>query len=206
MDINLFQQVKDLAAMLCPVAKALDLAQSDKTNIADACDIFFNLMKEPVLQDHREPVKQRFDFVIRPCHLAAYMFHPKYMGAELSQQQVEAAKDWLLERGDDYLPAAIAFQAEAHPFPQLFFRPSARLLNPVTWWKGIGSSTKDLPDGFVDLMITLQSASASSASLERVFSTFGIVMTKLRNRLGLGRAQKLVFIYRMLHGPNELVY
>lgn len=91
--------------------------------------------------------------MIKLCHLAAYMFHPKYMGQELSQLQVEAVKDWLMERGDDYLPAAIAFQAEAHSFPQSFFR--ARLMNPVIWWKGIGLSTTDLPDGFLDLMVTL---------------------------------------------------
>ncbi len=52
MDINLFKQVKDLAAMLSPVAKALDRSQSDKTTIADACDIFFDLLNEPVLRDH----------------------------------------------------------------------------------------------------------------------------------------------------------
>ncbi len=154
--------------------------------IVDACDIFFDLLNEPVLQDLRQAVQKRFDFVIKPCHLAAYMFHSKYMGQELLQQQVEAVKDWLVERGDDYLPAAIAFQAEAHPFPQCFFR--ARLMNPVTWWKGIGLSTTDLPDGFLDLMVTLQSAVASSASLERIFCTFGLVMTKLHNRLGLEKA------------------
>ena len=79
-------------------------------------------------------------------------------------------------------------------------------MDPVTCWKAIGSKCTDLPDGFVDLMVTLQSATASSASLERVFSSFGLIMTKLRNRLGLAKAQKLVFVYRMLRGPKESDY
>ena len=79
-------------------------------------------------------------------------------------------------------------------------------MNPVTWWKAVGAQCKDLPDGFIELMITLQSSVASSSSLERVFSTFGLVMTKLRNKLGLEKAQKLVFVYRILRGPAELDY
>ena len=37
MDVNMFRQVRDLANMLRPVTTALDLGQSDKTTIADAC-------------------------------------------------------------------------------------------------------------------------------------------------------------------------
>ena len=55
-------------------------------------------------------------------------------------------------------------------------------------------------------MVALQSAVASSAALERVFSSFGLVLTKLRNKLGLQKAAKLVFIYRILRGPSELDY
>ena len=167
MDMNLFTQVSDLAEILRPVAKALDRAQNDKTNLADACDIFFSLQLEPTLQDHRAALQKRFDFVIRPCHLVAYMFHPKYLGEQLSQEQVEIAREWLLNKGEDFLPAAIAFQAEAAPFPESYFRPEARLMDPVTWWKAMGSRESDLPEGFVDLMVTLQSACASSAALER---------------------------------------
>ena len=158
------------------------------------------------LSYNRDKIQKRFDFVIQPCHLAAYLFHPKYMGQQLSQTQVEQAKAWLISKSEDYLPAAIAFQAEAPPFPATFFTPAARIMNPVTWWKAVGAQCRDLPEGFTELIITLQSSVASSSSLERIFSTFGLVMTKRRNKLGLEKAQKLVFVYRMLRGPSELDY
>ena len=63
-----------------------------------------------------------------------------------------------------------------------------------------------LPEGSMDLMLTLHMTSASVACIERIFSTFGLVMTKLRNRLGMDKAKKLVFCYRMLRGPTELDY
>ena len=45
---------------------------------------------------------------------------------------------------------------------------------------------------------------SSSAAIERVFSNFGLVQTKLRNQLGLEKASKLVSCYRELRGRMEL--
>jgi hypothetical protein len=74
-------------------------------------------------------------------------------------------------------------------------------MNPVTWWKAVGAQCPDLPEGFTELIITLQSSVASSSSLECMFTTFGLVMTKFRNKLGLKKTHKLVFVYRMIRGP-----
>ena len=146
MDMNMFRQVSDLANMLRPVATALDLGQSGKTTITDACNIFINLLNEPVLQDNRDIVQKRFDFIITPCHLVAYMFHPKYLGAaRRTLEQVETVKEWLICKDEAFLPAAIAFQAEATPFPTSFFTAKGRASNPVTWWKALGSSSTGLP-------------------------------------------------------------
>ena len=131
MDVNMFQQVSNLTNKLCPVATALDIWQSDKTTIADACNIFTNLLNEPVLQDHRDKVQKRFNFVIKPCLLVAYMFH-KYLGAGLTLEQIETVKEWLIYKDEAFLPAAIAFQADATPFRASFFTARGRGSNPLT--------------------------------------------------------------------------
>ena len=43
-------------------------------------------------------------------------------------------------------------------------------------------------------------AVASSAGVERVFSSFGFVHSKVRNRLGIEKGGKLVFMYKLLNG------
>ena len=43
-----------------------------------------------------------------------------------------------------------------------------------------------------------------SAAIERIFSNFGMIQPKLRNRLGLVKAGKLVFSYRMLRGKDKI--
>ena len=133
------------------------------------------------------------------------MLQPKYAGEHLSPTQIEIAKGWLVEQNKSFLVPAISFQAQAEPFPASFFRAEARGMKPTTWWKGVATCT-DLPQGFLALMNDLHTACASSASLERVFSSFGLVHTKLRNKLGIAKAQKLVYCYRMLRGPAELDY
>lgn len=40
----------------------------------------------------------------------------------------------------------------------------------------------------------------SALHLYRVFSNFGLMQTKIRNKLGVDKAEKLVFYYRMLRG------
>ena len=64
--------------------------------------------------------------------------------------------------------------------------------------KNIFFSTADkkLPQGFCKFYSKLQTCPDSSTSLERVFSLFGLVWSKIRNRLSSDKAQKLVKIYR----------
>jgi hypothetical protein len=42
------------------------------------------------------------------------------------------------------------------------------------------------------------------AVIERIFSNLGMIQSKLRNRLGLAKAGKLVFCYRIIRGKDEI--
>ena len=48
-----------------------------------------------------------------------------------------------------------------------------------------------LPEGLGELMIQLHSSCASSASIERIFLSFGLIHHKMRKRLGVEKAAKL---------------
>lgn len=75
-------------------------------------------------------------------------------------------------------------------------------LEPAKWWhiisKIISKSNKLITNEFCQLMIMVSSLPASSASIEWIFSNFGMIQTKLRNRLGNERAEKLVMCHRLL--------
>ena len=130
----------------------------------------------------------------------------KYNGQDMDLEDAETARAWLAEINPDFVAASILFQAQALPYPKSFFLPNvAENTKPHIWWQSLERHSK-LPKGFVELMVNLHTASASAACIERVFSTFGLVMTDLRNRLGFEKAQKVVFCYRMLGGQTELEY
>lgn len=60
----------------------------------------------------------------------------------------------------------------------------------VAWWKGVSASFSNIPKGFVDLMIALHNACESSPAIERVFSSFGLIHTKTRDKFRLDKATK----------------
>ena len=51
---------------------------------------------------------------------------------------------------------------------------------------------------------TLLVMPASSGGIERDFLNFALVQTKLHNRLGVEKATKLVFCFRMLRAKEKL--
>lgn len=204
-NIGILVTAEDLCEQLRPISQALTRAQSDSFTIADATDCYISLLADPVLQPHLDKIHKRFEECILPFHFAAYLLHPKYQGKALTPAQKEAAFVFIQERDPEFLATVISFEAHAAPFPQSYFSPGATSVAPVSWWLAISRSAP-LPEGFIQLVTQLHTAIASSSSIERVFSSFGLVHSKLRNRLGNDKAAKLVFCYRMLRGVHEIDY
>ena len=76
-------------------------------------------------------------------------------------------------------------------------------IKPVVWWLCIERS-ETVDKTLCQLAQKLLEMPSSSAAIERIFSNFGMIQSKLRNRLGLVKAGKLVFCYRMLRGKDEI--
>ena len=92
MDVNHFGLVRTMSEMLRPVAISLDKAQSDSTSLADAYHIMNKLMKDPLLESCRGDVRKRRDQAILPCHMVAYMLHPKYAGKDMVTSDAGTAR------------------------------------------------------------------------------------------------------------------
>jgi hypothetical protein len=132
------------------------------------------------------------------------MLHPTYRGAHLTGKQLGIVNEWIISQDSSFITVMINYQERASPFPSTYFTDAATKISPVNWWKAL--KLYGLPSDFVALAVKLLSCPASSASIERIFSNFGNIHTKVRNRLGNSTAFKLVFCYRMLRGTVELEY
>ncbi len=88
------------------------------------------------------------------------------------------------------------FIAKADPFLFLFEVNVVSQMSPLEWWKTHFNSCEETETKAVTQLLTVV---ATSASVERLFSTYGLVQTKLRNKLGNEKAGKLVFLYKALN-------
>ena len=138
------------------------------------------------------------------CNLVAYKLHPKYQGKNLSLEQINAVHSYLMNIDASFMATLVAFEGQSTPFPTAYFSGVATAMSPTQWWRAVKGCGVD--EKFSDFANNLLSCPASSASIERIFSNFAFVHTKVHNRLGIEKASNLVFCYRMLRGCNELDY
>ena len=69
-------------------------------------------------------------------------------------------------------------------------------MDPINYWRHVKKNTLMEPlRRFCDMAVRLLSCPPSSAGLERTFSAFGLIHSKLRNRLSNERVMKLVRVY-----------
>ena len=105
--------------------------------------------------------------------MAAYLLHPKYQGEGLTPTHVKSAKQWLRAKDPVFVNLTTQFQAKGAPFPDSFFDEvvvnGPAKVHPLAWWKSVGRQAPDIPAPFIELMIQLHSAVASSASIERIW-------------------------------------
>lgn len=203
-NVGLFNEVKNLQKQLQPISSALDRLQSDSSTIADACEIWLHLLQHQDLQTYHAKVKSRFNQAMTPSHYLANLLHPGYRGKKLQAEHVTSAQDLLLSTKPAVVPDLLSFMTDSLPLPKTLVCDSViSNTNPTTWWRSISRSSA-VNDDLCQVAVKLLRMPSSSASIERVFSNFGLIQTKLRNRLGLQKAARLVFCYRYLRGKAEI--
>lgn len=139
---------------------------------------------------------------VKKIHLAGHLLDPIYKGKFLKNNESIDATEFisnLAEHLQISIPDIMSELAEYRTngglwsknfvWDSLKARSDGTKLNPLTWWKGICTSSK-----ISSIAVAILECSPTSASTERSFSTYGIVHTARRNRLTNDRASKLVYI------------
>ena len=203
MNMNIKSNAKDLANRLKPVSIALSNLQSDKCKISDAVKIWKNLFLElaQILPEKEvENVKKRYDQAITGYHLLAYLLDPHFQKDVENMPEDEECKAMSLaeEEYPEVIPIILKLKAKAYPFDKAYLFESSVIshLTPCSWWRALKGN---IDISVIEDICGLLNGVASSASVERIFSTFGLVHSKLRNRLGIEKAGKLVFLHKVLN-------
>lgn len=210
-DVNLTVNCTDYLEILKPIANALDKMQRDSTKLAESVDIWNNLKQElescSCTINNQAKVKKHFearqDMALSTAHFAANLLDHRYCGRNLSEKQKQGAFHFLQSVDKEILPLAMKFLAKKAPFPSYMFESQFLDVDPTIWWANIDLET-ELKKKMSLLSEQLFTATPTTAGLERIFSTFGLIQSKLRNRLGTEKASKLTFILTFLnHNQNK---
>jgi hypothetical protein len=152
----------------------------------------------------KDPVWNYFDIIETGNKKQANILHPRYKGEKLYPEQISKAQDILLEINASALPDLLSYMTGNSKIPKALQNEKVITETSATvWWLAVERSQvlcKDLCDIAKKLLVM----PASSGGIERVFSNFGLIQTKLRNRLGVEKAAKLVMCYRMLRDREVL--
>lgn len=131
------------------------------------------------------------------AHYLANLLDHRFRGLQLSQDQLDEAMEYVNLYHSAAMPDVISYRAKTFPFKDyLFSEASIKNVTPIIWWLALKENVNPIT---FDLATQLHTAIASSAGIERLFSAFGLIHTKLRNNLGIGKASKLVTILNALN-------
>jgi len=209
-EASIFTKVKDLhtktvaqeyLVILKKLAISLDLIQADSCTISEATSIWLGLKHFFELETHNAPMidlfKDRFDMALTEYHLLAYILDPRYCDIKLTDDQLDSTLNYVNMYHQEIMSEIIMFQARAFPFKDYLFPESTvKNIKQLTWWVAL---KKNISQEMLEVVTQLFTAVASSAGIERIFSTYGLVHSKIRNRLGVEKSSKLVAIFKSLN-------
>ena len=201
-NVGLKRSAEDLLSRLEPIAEALDRVQADGCSIADALAVWKQLEEKlPCLEDRvlKQKFKARYDQAVTSSHKLAYLLHPQYKGRSLASKERDEALEYANSKHPHNVPTVMKFQGHSKPFLEVHFGSDVTSsMSAAEWWRSHKQAFSSCPE-VLNSVLQLMTSVSSSAGVERVFSSFGLVQSKLRNQLGTEKASKLVFLYKFLN-------
>lgn len=207
-NISLKRNAEHYLQQLKPISVALDRVQKQNCSIGEAVLIYKELRRSLTdLSMGRDTVKKfekRYKMALTPAHFLAYFLDPsqKKDGLELSSDEKRDALQYARDRfpNNSLVPLLMKFSAKSWPFEKyLFSEDYFKEISVNEWWASQEQEICKFNDNVFQEISTILNAKATTANVERMFSSFGLVQSKLRNRLGNEKAAKLVFLFKMLN-------
>lgn len=225
LNIGLKRNVEDMIKNLKPVAEAIDNMQKNNCSLAECVftwkKLELKLNEASNNKDILSLYKARYEQAMTDAHFASFILSPSMLTFNSNQKKEEEKIDITKEEkkkglefikekcGSGFVAVILKFLGKLEPFhnhdKSIFFDPTVvETMSDYEWWNSFSKILNNDLIGekeiqFINMMTT---AKASTASIERIFSKFGLVHTKLRNRLGVEKASKLVFLIKQMNSNS----
>lgn len=207
------RDTEDLLKILRVIAIATDNLQKRDCKIADVVCIIKNLKSnlEFVMRNNDE-IKQicekRFRYIVKMPHIAAFILSPTHINSlirtcKLLPCEREIGMEFIKDTFPSLLPIAMKFSGNLYPFEKsssFMYAGNMGSISDAEWWTIMQKTYPgDITEDQLNCILSLMTANASSANLERTFSKFGLIHSEVRNRLGTEKASQLVYLHHKLN-------
>lgn len=208
---NFWDKIYYFHQVVNPLAKWIKIIESDVPKLSSVPFIFKELetsFKNTIQKckyfkteekNIMKSLKIRKEFCISNIHNAAHLLDPKYLGKCLNTEEHSDAVEFIyqlskkLDNLDVDAKQVIAdlchFKNKTGPFCKEYLWAAINDTNGLNWWNAFCSEIE-----LSKIAIKILSLPATSAAVERTFSSYKDVHSLKRNRLTNERASKLVFI------------
>lgn len=206
--MSIKRNAEDLCELLNPISEALNRVQSSTCKIAECVHVWKKLEEKlNNLFDRNIRIKtifiSRYSSTVTPAHFAAVLISPRWnWKVTLIVNEKQSGIEFLEEScNNTFMPMFFKFQGQLAPFSKSSFSPdTVESMTDLEWWQMQSSLyPKIVTQSNIKDIEMFATAIASSAGVERTFSKFGLIQSKLRNQLGNEKASKLVFINQKLN-------
>lgn len=123
---------------------------------------------------------------------------------ELPHELANETREAVMQMG--LIQAMASFETEdSSPsgFPKVVFSVQIKTVSPIKYWQYVSNVTITLnPEKFATMITKVFHLPLSSAGIDRIFSTAGLVQSKLRNRLSVAKVGRLITVTRLLHNGH----
>lgn len=190
-NINLKNYAENHLDRLKKISVAFVKSQRNTCTIGEITEIWLDLINQFKNEEDEVKIKiiKRFEMATTPAHYLANIFDPRFEGKKLERSQLDKALEYVKTYHPEVITDFIEYQAHVGPFKELLFtiaNNGNRNIKPIVWWKALEKSKHNqINEQMFILNKQLHSAIASSSGNERLFSTFGFVRNKVRNRLDI---------------------
>lgn len=200
-NIAIKRNAESLLCRLKPVALSVDSVQKNSCTISEAVEVWKKL--EESLNELKldktcmASFIKRYNQALGPPHFLANLIDPRFCGNKLTDIEKKTALSFAKKKySNSFMPLIMKCFSRSDPFYDFLFEENiVSQMTALNWWRSHFNLSVCGPadqKAIKQLLI----ATASSASVERLFSTYGLVHSKLRNKLGNEKAAKLVFLYK----------
>lgn len=199
-DENFIQNVKENIEFFNPVCVLINKCQEKNCSLADATGMWLNLkIPEKFEYKYGECFNMRKKMALNIYALAAYYIHPYYDNSKLSKSDLDEINNFLFKNLNcEGIEDWDAFKNRGKFFKDLFEKGK---MDPLVFWNMADMKHPNLAKLAKKLLLI----PASTAQIERVFSSWAFVHTSARNRLTFDRSKKLLHIYYSLRIEDKVI-